>query len=520
MRVNLSELVAEAARDVPHEVALVELRPDRREVTWAELDEKATAVARGLLGRGLVAGARVALVMANRVDLPIAYFGILRGGMVAVPVNPRSTAPEIARMLADSGARVVLCDDHGVAQLREALASGDHDVEVVVDGAPAEAGETSFDDFLAAAPGTAPAAPRDPEATAVILYTSGTSGRPRGAMLSHRALLANIEQTAAIEPPPLTSDDVALGLLPMFHVYGLNAVLGQAVRQRARTVLVERFDPAGLLELVRAEGITNLALAPPVVAAWAGRPELREALTGVRTVLSGASTLDPELAREFQESSGHAVEQGYGFTEAAPVVTATLASERSAGTTVVPSVGSPLPGVELRVLDADGRPSQDPAQIWVRGDNLFSGYWPDRADGPGPDGWYATGDVGYLTDGGELVLVDRLRELVIVSGFNVYPAEVEAVLADVDGVEQTAVVGVPDEETGEAVLAFVVPTQGADPATVEQAVHDAAARNLARFKRPTRVVVVADLPHSPTGKVAKGRLRALARRDVLGLGPE
>ncbi len=520
MRVNLSELVSEAARDVPEAVALVETRAERREVTWAELDRGADTIARGLLGRGLVAGARVAVVMANRADLPIAYFGILRGGMVAVPVNPRSTAREIGRMLLDSGARVVLCDEHGIDQLRTALAEVDHQVDVVVDGAEAATGETTFADFLDQAPATAPAAPRDPEATAVILYTSGTSGRPRGAMLSHRALLANIEQTAAIEPPPVAADDVVLGLLPMFHVYGLNAVLGQAVRQRARTVLVERFDPVALLELVRAEGVTNLALAPPVIAAWAGRPELREALRDVRTVLSGASALDPDLAAAFEDSSGHVVEQGYGFTEAAPVVTATLATDRPEGERPPPhSVGSPLPGVEVQVLDAAERVSQDPAQIWVRGDNLFSGYWPDRADGPRADGWYPTGDVGYLTDAGELVLVDRLKELVIVSGFNVYPAEVEIAIGEVAGVDQAAVVGIPDEETGEAVLAFVVPERGQDPAVLEAAVHEAAAERLARFKRPSRIVVVDDLPYSATGKVAKGRLRALARRDVLGLDP-
>ena len=538
--VNVSDLLRAAAERDPDGAALVEDRraPDgasrRRSVGWRELDEAADAVARGLSARGLVAGHRVALVMANRVDLPIAYFGILRGGMVAVPINPRSTASEIARMLGDSGARVVLVDEAGVAQTRQALATlaADHPrPSVVVDGCEADEHETTFADFLAGATGTAPVAPPDPEALAVILYTSGSSGRPRGAMLTHRALLANIDQVAALERAPMAPDDVALGLLPMFHVYGLNAVLGQAVRQGATVVLVDGFDPGGLLDLIVAEGVTNLPLAPPVVAAWAGRPDLREKLASVRTVMSGASNLDPDLAAEFEQSCGHPVEQGYGLTEAAPVISVTLASPREPGDPPRPgSVGHPLPGVELRVLETGRGPSDtqvvpeaivsgDPSEIWVRGANLFSGYWPDGADGPGEDGWYATGDIGLIGTDGDLVLVDRVRELVIVSGFNVYPREIEDVVAEVTGVHQVAVIGQPHEETGEAVVAFVEPDPSAGIADDElvEAVRARCRTRLARFKQPSQVVVVAGLPRSATGKIEKGRLRAQARSGALGL---
>lgn len=527
MIVNVSDLVGGAAERDPDGVALVELRPDRREVTWRQLDDAADAVARGLSARGLVAGHRVAVVMANRIDLPIAYFGILRGGMVAVPINPRSTTTEIARMLADSGASVVLADETGAPQLREAVAGLESAPSVVVDGTDALAGETTFEDFVSGASGTAPVAPPDPETLAVVLYTSGSSGRPRGAMLTHRALLANIEQVAALENPPMRSTDVGLGLLPMFHVYGLNAVLGQAARQTARVVLVDGFDPDGLLDLVVAEGVTNLPLAPPVIAAWAGRADLREKLAGVRTVLSGASSLDPDLAAAFTESSGLSVEQGYGLTETAPVVSVTLASSRDPDAAPKPgSVGRPLPGVEVRIVESGRAPAElapatgsaiDPNQIWVRGDNLFSGYWPDGADGPDADGWYATGDIGLLDADGDLTIVDRLRELVIVSGFNVYPSEVEDVISEVDRVVQVAVVGLPDEQTGEAVIAFVQPEASADGDAVVEAVRARCRTRLARFKQPSRVVIVGGLPRSATGKVEKGRLRALARSEALGL---
>jgi long-chain acyl-CoA synthetase len=207
------------------------------------------------------------------------------------------------------------------------------------------------------------------------------------------------------------------------------------------------------------------------------------------------------------------VHQGYGLTEAAPVVTSTLCSkEPHAG-----SVGAALPGIELRLVDETWGlvEGEDPGQIQVRGDNLFSGYWPDGADGPDADGWYATGDVGFLDASGDLFLVDRVKELVIVSGFNVYPTEVEDVIREVEGVADAAVIGVPDEETGEAVVAYVVPSR---PMThLEEAVRAHAIVRLARFKLPSRIEVVDELPLTATGKVQKGRLRGLERRRVQGL---
>ncbi|MFT4299248.1 MAG: AMP-binding protein [Aeromicrobium sp.] len=522
MTVNVSEILAAAAERDPQGTALVEVAADgsrpRRAVTWAELDAAADTVARGLSARGLRAGQRVALVMANRIDLVIAYFAVLRGGMVAVPVNPRSTSREIERMLADSGARLVLADGTAVDAVR-AAARTERRFTVVVDGPQPQGEEIDFASFLQAAVEADPAAPVDPESLAVLLYTSGTSGRPRGVMLSHRALLANIEQVARVGV--VTPGDVCLGLLPMFHIYGLNCVLGQAVRQGVPLVLIDGFDPSGLLDVIVAEGVTNLPVAPPVVAAWSGLTGLREKLAGVRVVVSGASALDPDLARDFRESSGHVIEQGYGLTEAAPVIAVTLGAGRGPDGGPKPhSVGRVLPGIEVRLAEAAGGREAapgDPAQIWVRGDNLLTGYWPDGGDGPDAEGWYPTGDIGLIDDDGDLTLVDRLRELVIVSGFNVYPSEVEDAIADAPGVDQVAVVGLPDEETGERVVAFVVPLGGSDDAEVRAAVEAVCRTKLARFKQPRTVEIVSGLPYSATGKVAKGRLRALARGSALGL---
>jgi long-chain acyl-CoA synthetase len=321
-------------------------------------------------------------------------------------------------------------------------------------------------------------------------------------MLSHRALLTNLEQCLALEPAPMGEDDVVLLVLPLFHIYGLNTGLGMVAASAATGVLAERFDPVGTAELVRAEGVTNIPGAPPMYVAWAAA-EAYDELRDVRMLASGASSLPPAVLEQVQTAVGITIREGYGLTETAPVVTSTLASPVvKAG-----SIGRPIPGVEVRLVDEGGADVQDDdaGELWVRGANLFSGYWPDGTGGPDPDGWWATGDVGYADEDGDLFLVDRRKELVIVSGFNVYPREVEDALAEHPDIAEVAVIAVPHPYTGEAVKAFVVPRDGAALQPEDVTAH--AATRLARFKRPTIVTVVAALPHSATGKVAKGKLR-------------
>ncbi len=531
MTANLADLLTRAAAEAPDRVALVDAATGD-ETTFAALEDAVGRVAAGLGELGLVAGNRVVVATANRPEFVVTYLAALRARLVAVPVNPRSATGELVRMVADCGARLIVADGSTVTAAR-AVAAGVHDALVGADeelrartpvpriaalGCPALPDETSYERLLATEPTALPPA-RDADALAVLLYTSGASGRPRAAMLSHRALLANIEQAASVEPPMVGPDDVVYGVLPLFHVYGLNAVLGAVLRQRARLVVVDGFDPQRALEQVGRYGVTVLPLAPPVFAYWRDVPGLADLLGGVRLLLSGSAPLSPELAADFEAAAGLPVHQGYGLTEAAPVVTSTLCSAtRKPG-----SVGAALPGIRLRLVDDSGEAPEpgDAGEILVSGDNLFDGYWPDRADAP-VDGWLATGDVGFLDPDGDLFLVDRLKELIIVSGFNVYPSEIEEVLAEVDGVLEAAVIGVADERTGEAVTAYLRATPRAleDEATradlVERAAAHCAAR-LARFKQPTTLEVVDALPHTVTGKIAKGRLRATLRRKHLGL---
>lgn len=523
METIVADLLSAAARAEPTKIALSEAATGRT-VTWAGLDDLADRVAHGLSTAGMVAGYRVMIATTNRIEFVATYLGVLRARMVAVPINPRSATGEIVRMLVDSGARMVVADSTTIGTIRSAVAGVAEALAATEETAPKprlvtiattlEPGERSWDHLVME---TGPVVPgtTDPESVAVLLYTSGTSGRPRAAMLSHRALAANIAQAAEVVPPMINGRDVVLGVLPLFHVYGLNAVLGQVLRQHARMVLVDGFDPEGSLDIIEDEAISVLPVAPPVFAYWMQVPGLEERLGPVRTILSGSAPLAPELTKAFTERTGLRIHQGYGLTEAAPVVTSTQCSANPDPR----SVGAPLPGIGVRLVDDHGGTpeDEDSGEIWIKGENLFSGYWPDGADGPDADGWWPTGDVGYLTDAGDLFLVDRLKELVIVSGFNVYPSEVEDVIVELAEVAEAAVIGAEDPLTGEVVVAYVKPAHEVDEAELTARVRAHCESRLAGFKQPKVIHIVGTLPYTVTGKVQKGRLRATERRRALGL---
>jgi long-chain acyl-CoA synthetase len=493
--------------------------------TWREVDARVDAAAAALTGLGLQPGDRVALSLANTLDFPVAYFAVLRAGLVAVPLNPGYTAPELRHVLADCGAAVLVAGDdvrERVAGLRDELPG----LAVVPADLPAAPDGPTAPDLPAAPDGPAAPEGRPGDGLAVLLYTSGTEGRPKGAMLTHGALMANHEQVAHIRPPVIGADDVVLLGLPLFHAYGLNSGLGAVAYHGACGVLVERFDPADSLALVERHHVTVVVGVPSMFVGWSLLPGLGGAMASVRLAVCGAAPLEPATAARFTDAAGHPVFVGYGLTEAAPAVTSTLLSPvPKAG-----SIGQPLPGVELRLCGASGQelwrhgadphPDEDedelefdlvdlsgtdPGEIVVRGANLFSGYWPDGRGGPDADGWWATGDVAYADGDGDLFLVDRIGELILVNGFNVYPQEVERVLGDHPGIAESAVVGVPHPYTGQTVRAYLVRAPGATVTAEEVLRH--CERNLARFKCPTSVEFVDELPHSAIGKVRKTLLR-------------
>ncbi|WP_245718612.1 AMP-binding protein [Micromonospora rhizosphaerae] len=492
-----------------------------RTLTWSELDAAVTETARALAA-STPAGTsghppRVAVSFGNSPDFVISYLATLRAGLVSVPINPGLTARELRHVLADSGAAVLICAE----EVRDRVA--DLAAELPALTAVHTTPPVTDDDATTSFPA------RGGEDLAVLLYTSGTEGRPKGAMLPHRALAANHEQIDRISPPVVGPDDTVLLALPLFHAYGLNSGLGAVVHHGATGVLVDDLGPTGGLAEIARHRVSVLVGVPSMFLAWADAEgeAVAEAMASVRVAVCGAAPLPPATAARFTEVTGRPVHVGYGLTETAPVLTSTLVG----GEPKPGSIGRPLPGVEARLVGPDGAelwrdgaaapeddpddldlsdaaPGTDPGEIVVRGANLFTGYWPDGRGGPDDEGWWATGDVAYADDEGDLFLVDRLGELILVNGFNVYPHEVELVLGAHPGVAGSAVLGVPHPRTGETVQAYVVRSAGSAVTGEELLAH--CARNLARFKCPTAVEFVDTLPYSVIGKVRKTQLRPAA----------
>jgi long-chain acyl-CoA synthetase len=470
---NLAEVLLAPAQTTPDAVAL---RAGADVVTYRELEARAARVAGALRSEGVEPGTRVTIEGHNSVAFVASYLGVLRAGAVVVPLNPHAPDPELDREVGSVEPVVVLgppLDGTGDAEPADTASRDDSDV-------------------------------------AVLLFTAGTAGAPKAAMLTHGNLASNIRQVLDHPGLALDAGDVSLGVLPLFHVFGLNAVLGIGLAAGASTVLLDHFDAAGAVHAVRDHLVSVLAGVPAMYHAFLaldGDTAPPESFESVRLAVSGAAPLDEDLLEGMRKRFGVVVHDGYGLTEASPIVTTSAIGRRepSAG-----SIGPPLPGVDVRLVDADGGDvlPGDPGEIWVRGPNVFPGYWHD-ADATSraltPDGWLRTGDVAVADDEGGLSLVDRAKDLIIVSGFNVYPAEVEEALLEHPDVAEAAAVGEPDTRTGEAIVAFVVPEPGTHPGADALLAH--CARTLARYKCPSRVEIVHALPRSFAGKVLRRELR-------------
>ena len=497
---NLASVLLARARSEPGAIAL---HTETGRVSYGDLDARSTQLAGVLLER-LAPGRRVGVVAPNGAAFVVAYLASLRAGMIAVPLDPTNPALELSRALATVGAGLVVASEDNAAH----RGLVDHDV-VTLDSDGGIPGHTGG----SATPTVATVDDADP---AVLLFTSGTAGAPKPAILTHGSLAANLDQVQRHPGLALGPDDIGLGLLPFFHVYGLNVALGLPLAAGASVAVVEHFDPAGSLARIREAGVTVVAGVPAVFSAWVDLPEVRaprDAFATVRLAVSGAAALSSEIAAAMHERFGIDVHEGYGLTEASPIVTTAAVG----GGARPGSIGPPLPGVEVRLLDSDGTDvlAGDPGEVWVRGPNVFAGYWEDleaTARVIDSDGWLHTGDLAIVDDDGWLRLVDRAKDLIIVSGFNVYPAEVEDALVEHPDVAEAAVVGVPDPKSGEAVVAFVVPCDGSTPTWTELVAH--LRRRLARYKIPSRIEFVTQLPHNFAGKVPRRALRTLIERGT------
>ncbi|MFM7537700.1 MAG: AMP-binding protein [Acidimicrobiales bacterium] len=485
----------------PHPDDSVALVWQGRPTTYGELRRRAAGLRGGLSALGVGSGDRVVLLLSNKPAFVETYLAVLGLGAVAVPLNATDPAAVFADEVATVGASVVVVGRVAQAAWTAVDPAAVPSVRHVV-SVNGLAGAESLDDLAGHEP--VPVADLEPEHLAVLLFTSGTAGAPKAAMLSHRNLLSNLSQ-GELSPDRFRRDDVVYGILPLNHIFGLNVVLAQTLAKGGSIVLVQRFDPATALDTIRDRKVTIIPGAPPMWTAWAAMPADPTAFASVRLALTGAAKMPEDAMADLRRKFGVALREGYGLTEAAPVVTTSTGIEPRPG-----SVGKALDGVELRLVGPDGDDvlDGDSGEIWVRGPNVFLGYWNDPAATARvltPDGWLKTGDVATVDAEGYLYLVDRAKDLIIVSGFNVYPAEVESALGDHPAVAEAAVIGVPHPHTGEAVKAYVVLRPGAS-ANEEQLI-DHCHELLARYKCPSKVLVVDELPHGLGGKLLRRALR-------------
>lgn len=502
---SFADLIGQSAAARPAQLAISD---GERELNWQQLAERVARLAAVFCDTSLRPDDRVAIQAANSVEFVLCYLAALQAGLVVVPINPGYTLPELEHILRDSGARLLITDSVTTVAAADELRQRHEGLRLLL----AAAGNDELDTvagLLSTADRRLDQPGRTGEQLAVLLYTSGTSGRPKGAMLPARALLANLAQVAELSPPPVRPEDRVFLALPLFHVYGLNAGLGMALHFGASLTVATRFDPAGSLRAMAAARASVVVGAPEEFRRWADQPEFAAGFASVRLALSGSAPLATELVGRYAEL-GVGLYEGYGLTEAAPVVTLSLVADPAGAGWLPPkpgSVGRPLPGVDVRLVELDGELAEpgDLGYLEVRGPNLFTGYWPDGTDGPGPDGWFATGDLAVADDDGDYYLVGRRSDLVLVNGFNVYPAEVEAVLSRLPGVREVAVLGLPDGDS-EQLVAYLVPEPGAVLDT--DVLLAEAGRSLARFKLPRRLIEVNALPHTVTGKVMKWQLSA------------
>jgi long-chain acyl-CoA synthetase len=485
---NLAALVARA--DGPGDP--LALTYAGRSASRAEVVDRAARAVTLLRERGIGAGDRVALQIPNVPAFAFLYYAILRAGAIAVPMNPLLREREIAYSLEHSGARLLArYTPFDLAVPPPGLAVLDVD-EPWMD---AELGGRAPD------PAIAPVAA---DATAVILYTSGTTGRPKGAELTHRGLRLNT--VASREAMALAPGDALLGILPLYHCYGQTCVLNAALSAGARVVLQERFDAPGAVALIEREAIDVVAAVPTMIQAILEATDTGDELRSVRFCQSGGASLPLATLHAAEDRFGCPVVEGYGLTETSPLATLNGTEPRPAG-----AVGTPIAGVEVLIRAEDGSPAPAGAvgEVVIRGHNIMKGYWNDpeaTAAAIDGDGWFRSGDLGRLDEHGVLHLVGRGKDLIIRGGLNVYPREIEDVLHEHPDVLEAAVVGVPDERLGEEVGAALRLTPGSRGDLDE--IRGFVRAQVAPYKYPRRMWVVDELPKGPTGKILKREIRA------------
>jgi long-chain acyl-CoA synthetase len=475
-------------------------------LSYAELDDAAARVA-GLLGeRGVRPGDRVGVMLPNVPYFAFVYYGVLRAGGVVVPMNVLLKHREVAFYLGDSGSRLVFAWHEFAAPAQRGADEAGAECVIV---APCE-----FDGLLAGTEPEAGVVDRAGDDTAVILYTSGTTGTPKGAELTHANLTRNCEAMTGVFS--VETDDVILGALPLFHAFGQTCGLNSAIISGACLALIPRFDAGSVLETIERYGITVFEGVPTMYVALLNQRERdRFDVSTLRLCVSGGAALAVEVLRGFESAFECVVLEGYGLSETSPVASFNQPGrERKPG-----SIGTPIEGVEMRVVDEDREPVPvgEVGEIAIRGHNVMKGYFnrpEETSRAIDADGWFYTGDLGRIDDDGYFFIVDRKKDMIIRGGYNVYPREIEEVLYEHPAVLEAAVVGVPHTELGEEVAAAVVLKPDAQISVLE--LREYVKREVAAYKYPRHVWFVEELPKGATGKLLKREIKAPA--DIAGTG--
>ncbi len=497
MNLNLGSILQASADSRPEHPVI---RLNDRSLSYAELDRAARGVATGLRERGIAPGESVALLVPNLPEFTIAYFGILYAGCTVVPLNVLLTAPEVTYHLQDSEARLLVAHPlFGDAAREGASEAG---VSVIWVGGEGDDGL----DSLAAQDPTPTLHPTLPTDTAVILYTSGTTGKPKGAELTHANLLLNC---TVVVPRlvPIGRDDVALATLPLFHSFGQTCIQNASIAVGGTITLLPRFTPSDAFEIMERDAVTMFAGVPTMYFALLHHQSERALdLSSLRFCLAGGAPMPVEVMKAFEAKFSVQILEGYGLSETSPVASFNMPGRpRKPG-----SIGYPVWGVEMAILDDSDQPVADgePGEICIRGHNVMKGYLkrPDATKEALRGGWFHSGDVGIRDEDGAFAIVDRKKDMIIRGGFNVYPREVEEVLFGHPDILEAAVIGIAHERHGEEVKAVVVPRPGSG--LTPEAVVAYCKQRLAAYKYPRIVELSEDLPKGPTGKILKRELRS------------
>jgi len=503
MSLNLATIIRESALAQPDKVAFV-LDPIR--LTYAQLDALSNQFAASLQQQGVKPGDRVGIMLPNVPQFPIAYYGALKAGAIVVPMNVLLKAPEVNFYLADSEAKILITWQDFLAEAQKGAPPGTRVFAAGLPGGPElPAGVGNFTELLAG-DAAFDMHMTNGDDTAVILYTSGTTGKPKGAELTHLNLYMNCDIAGRLFG--IRNDDIGIGVLPLFHSFGQSSVMNACMRVGATLCLVPRFDMDAVCKVIQDEKATLFSGVPTMFFGFLHAPQVAGYdLSSLRVCNSGGASLPGEVLTAFEKRFGVVILEGYGLSETSP----TASFNRSVEDRRFLSIGRPIWGVEMKIFDEEDHPmpvgKDHVGEICIRGHNVMKGYY-KKAEATAEafkGGWFHSGDMGYVDEDGFFYIVDRKKELIIRGGFNVYPREVEEVLYAHPAVQEAAVIGVPDERMGEEVSAVVCLKQG--QAATEAELIAFVKERVAAYKYPRTIRFMDALPKGPTGKILKKELK-------------